>query len=202
MILSNKVLLKICQATFREKTYFTLCCINLTLLVIVIGSPLMLWHHYEDAQYLMLGWWTICDQLGCDAIFVINGYMEATQILSILAVLMSLIAVVSSRDLLSHLATVQICEALISSLANFSTGIILVCSLVITDMKLRTEVDTDGTRLTPFCGFFLACFVCILCFLLGTQSLLRHLGFTSAEERLCVEISPEKSTHHHTELQL
>ncbi|XP_053254159.1 uncharacterized protein LOC128418476 isoform X2 [Podarcis raffonei] len=169
------ILAKICSASFYRSTYCTLCFINFMLLVNVMATPLWLRHDYVDG-YFVFGLWAICNhQLECDDVFLpVNEYLHVVRLLLILALISDFIALFLSWELLTRVLKKVVSESLLSSVAHFSAGFFLLCSLVVTYCKLAIEVDSDGTHAAPYLGFFAGCFACSLCFLLGTLSLLQH----------------------------
>ncbi|KAJ7304059.1 hypothetical protein JRQ81_011581 [Phrynocephalus forsythii] len=112
---------KIFQAKIQKRTSRILNTVNFVLLLIATGSPLLLWYKFEYS-YFFRGLWTVCDHLGCIALFHSGVSMDVARGLSLLANFAGLLALLSEWDLLDRLVKCNISEHLVSCLANFHTG--------------------------------------------------------------------------------
>ncbi|XP_062818142.1 uncharacterized protein LOC134293713 isoform X2 [Anolis carolinensis] len=169
----------------QKKVYRAVSSINFAMLLIATVTPLLLWYPFQDG-YFLRGLWTFCDRFGCNEIFDPGAYLDAAQALSVLTNMVGLIALLSSWEMFKIFVDWDIDENITSCVTNFTTGSLLLSTLLITFFKLRTIVDINGNRLKPFCGFYIGCIACALSFTLGIYSMLQAKSVI-IEEKLRIQ---------------
>ncbi|KAJ6663884.1 hypothetical protein lerEdw1_009965 [Lerista edwardsae] len=157
---SNVRLLNRCKNTFC-----VISCFNFMVILSITISPFWLVRRFVGGDYVT-GMWFSCYQSRCGFIFVRTVYLDIVRILLIAAVMNSLIPMVSARDRLPRYIKQKIPEGLFASVAEFITGICLLCSLVIVSTQLTFDTDEEGHHLQLYRDFFIGCIICSLCFIL------------------------------------